>query len=97
MIDEVRSTDNNSYSSISGTQNFLTDTIKAEFSRLIEDNLKITNTLMQNNRYDIMNLYSKFNAYKYRKFYDYLQSLENQTEYMTGMSIEVNIKLNYVI
>ena len=97
MIDEARSTDNNSYSSISGTQNFLTDTIKSEFNRLIEDNLEITNTLMQNNRYDIMNLYSKFNAYKYRKFYDYLQSLENQTEYMTGMSIEVNIKLNYVI
>ncbi len=29
MIDEARSTENNSYSSISGTQNFLTDTIKS--------------------------------------------------------------------
>lgn len=97
MIDEVHSTENNSYSSISGTQNFLTDTIKDEFKKLISEKLETTNTLMRENRYDIMNLYSKFNAYKYRKFYDYQQTLENQTEYMTNMSIKINIKLNYVI
>ena len=97
MIDEARSTENNSYSSISGTQNFLTDTIKEEFNNLVQEKLKTTNSLMQEKRYDIMNLYSKFNAYKYRKFYNYLQTLENQTEYMTGMSIEINLKLNYVI
>ena len=97
MIDEASSTENNSYSSISGTQNFLTDTIKEEFNNLVQEKLKTTNSLMQENRYDIMNLYSKFNAYKYRKFYNYLQSLENQTEYMSNMSIEINLKLNYVI
>lgn len=97
MIDEAHSTSNNSYSSISGTQNFLTDTIKEEFNNLVQEKLKTTNSLMQENRYDIMNLYSKFNAYKYRKFYNYLQSLENQTEYMSNMSIEINLKLNYVI
>ena len=97
MIDEARSTENNSYSSISGTQNFLTDTIKEEFNNLVQEKLKTTNSLMQEKRYDIMNLYSKFNAYKYRKFYNYLQTLENQAEYMTGMSIEINLKLNYVI
>ena len=52
---------------------------------------------MQKNNYDILNLFSKFNAYKYRKFYDYLQTLENQTDYMQNISIEINIKLNYVI
>ena len=97
MIDEVKSTDNNSYSSISGTQNFLTDTIKSEFNKLVAEKLTITNSLMQENKYDILNLFSKFNAYKYRKFYDYLQSIDNQTEYMQDMSIEISVKLNYVI
>ena len=97
MIDEVLSTDNNSYSSISGTQNFLTDTITNEFNKMVNEKLEITNALMQENKYDILNLYSKFNAYKYRKFYDYLQTLENETDYMQNMSIEINVKLNYVI
>ncbi len=97
MIDEAHSTQNSSYSSISGTQNFLTDTVKSEFNKLIEDKLVVANSLMQENRYDILNLYSKFNAYKYRKFYDYLQTLNNETEYMSNMSIEINLKLNYVI
>ena len=97
MIDEVKSTDNNSYSSISGTQNFLTDTIKSEFNQLIAEKLKTTNSLMQENKYDILNLFSKFNAYKYKKFYNYLQTLANQTEYMQDMSIEISVKLNYVI
>ena len=52
---------------------------------------------MQENHYDILNLFSKFNAYKYHKFYDYLQTLNNQTEYMQDMSIEISVKLNYVI
>ena len=94
MIDEVKSTDNNSYSSISGTQNFLTDTIKSEFNQLVAEKLKTTNSLMQENKYDILNL---FNAYKYKKFYNYLQTLANQTEYMQDMSIEISVKLNYVI
>ena len=97
MIDEVKSTDNNSYSSISGTQNFLTDTIKSEFNQLVAEKLKTTNSLMQENKYDILNLFSKFNAYKYKKFYNYLQTLANQTEYMQDMSIEISVKLNYVI
>lgn len=97
MIDEAKSTKNNSYSSISGTQNFLTDTVKNEFNKMIEEKLNITNKLMQENKYDIMNLYSKFNAYKYHKFYNYLQTLQNETDYMENMSIKINLKLNYVI
>lgn len=97
MIDEAKSTDNNSYSSISGTQNFLTDTIKTEFNNLISQKLEITNSLMQENKYDILNLFSKFNAYRYHKFYDYLQTIDNQTEYMQDMKIEISVKLNYVI
>lgn len=97
MIDEAMSTDNNSYSSISGTQNFLTDTIKTEFNNLISQKLEITNSLMQENKYDILNLFSKFNAYRYHKFYDYLQTIDNQTEYMQDMKIEISVKLNYVI
>ena len=97
MIDEVKSIDNNSYSSISGTQNFLTDTIKNEFNKLIEEKLTKTISLMQENNYDILNLYSKFSAYKYQKFYDYLQTLDNQTDYMQDMSIKISVKLNYVI
>ncbi len=97
MIDEVRSEKNNSYSSISGTQNFLTDTVKSELHKLIDDKLAITNQLMQEHQYDILNLFSKFNAYKYSQFEDYLDTLGNDTNYMRNMTIEINLKLNYVI
>ena len=97
MIDEVRSSDNHSYASVSGIKNLLTDTVKEKFHEQINEKLDKTISLMQENRYDILNLYSKFNAYTYGKFQDYLDTLDSVGDYMTKMSIKVNLKLNYVI
>ena len=97
MIDEVKSTENHDYASINGTENYLTDTVKNEFQKLVDEKLAATNKAMQENKYDVLNLYAKFNAYKYRKFQDYTKTLEDIREYMTDMSIKINLKLNYVI
>jgi len=97
MIDEVKSTQNNSYSSISGTQNLLTPIIEEKFNALINEKLETTNQLMQENNYDILNIYSKYNAYKYKKFQAYLDTLDNETKYTQDMKIEITLKLNYVI
>ena len=97
MIDEVSSEDNHSYASTSGTQNLLTDTVKEEIHKLVDERLAKTNTLMQEKHYDILNLYEKFDAFTYRKFHKYISSLEDSTEYMSGISIKINLNLNYVI
>lgn len=97
MIDEVSSMDNHSFASVNGIDNFLTDTVRHEFHKQVEEKLAKTNQLMQENKYDIMNMYSKFNAYKYRKFQDYISTLEDTTEYISEMTIKINLKLNYVI
>ena len=97
MVDEVVSVDNHSYASTSGIQNFLTDTVKEEINNVINSNLEKTNTLMQKNNYDILNMYEKFNAFTYRKFQKYLSTLDNPNDYMSNMSIKINVKFNYVI
>lgn len=97
MIDEVKSKDNHDYSSINGTENYLTDTIKNEFEKQINEKLNNTIELMQSNKYDVLNLYAKFNAFKHKKFMNYINSVGGIKEYMSQMSIKINVKLNYVI
>lgn len=97
MIDEVISNENYSYASINGIKNFITPVVENKFKEVL--NKKLTNTIkaMQENNYDILNIYSKFNAFKYSQFQDYLNSLENPNDYISECSIEIDIKLNYVI
>jgi len=97
MIDEVKSDINHNYDSITGTQNYLTDTIKTEFENLVSDKLDKTISAMQENKYDVLNLYAKFNAFTYNRFQDYVKSVGDIRDYMSEMSIKINLKLNYVI
>ena len=97
VIDEVSSKDNYSFASVSGIKNYLTDIVKDEFYKQINEKLEITNKLMQENQYDIMNVYSKFNAFAYSKFHDYSNALGDNCQYMKDMTFEINLRLNYVI
>ena len=97
MIDEAMSEYNHNYGSITGTQNYLTDTVKEEFHKLVNKKLESTINAMQENKYDVLNLYAKFNAYKHRKFEEYIEEIGDVRNYMKDMSIKINLKLNYVI
>ena len=96
MLDEVKG-NNHSYSSVSGIKNYLTDVVEKKFRDQIDVKLQNTNALMRKNQYDIMNVYSKFNAFAYSKFHDYANSLGDSCQYMKDMTISINLKLNYVI
>lgn len=97
MLDEIIGENNHSYASLNGIKNFLTPTIKESFNNLIQKNLEKTISSMHENRYDILNLYSKYNAFKYGEFQKYLSTLDHPIDYMTGVDIKINIALNYVI
>ena len=97
MIDEVKSQDNHSYSSVAGIRNFLTPTVEKLFHEQVNEKLENTIRAMQEKKYDVLNLYAKFNAFKYKKFNNYMDSLESDKDYMSEMSIKINLKLNYVI
>lgn len=97
MIDEVSSTINHSFSSLNGIDDYLTETVEREFYKTLNEKLEITNNLMKEKKYDIMNMHAKYNAYKYQKFKNYISTLEDPTEYISEMSIKINLKLNYVI
>ncbi|MBQ7351308.1 MAG: hypothetical protein IJW59_00360 [Clostridia bacterium] len=97
MIDEVKSQNNHSFSAITSINNLITPQVEELFYKQIEEKLQNTISTMQEKKYDILNLYSKFDAFKYRKFHDYLSSLDNPADYMSEMSIKINLKLNYTI
>lgn len=97
MLDEIISTDNHSYSAINGVKNYITPVIEQEFHKLIEEKLNNTINAMHDNKYDVLNIYSKFNAFEYKQFQEYLSTLNHPIEYMEGVSIEIDLKLNYVI
>lgn len=97
MLDEVKSIDNHDYSSINGTENYLTDTIKAEFEKQVAEKLENTNKALQENKYDVLNLYAKFNAFRHGQFMDYIESVGGIKEYMSKMTISIKLHLNYVI
>lgn len=97
MLDEIIGESNHSYASLNGIKNFLTPTIKESFNNLIQDNLEKTISSMHENRYDILNIYSKYNAFKYGEFQKYLSTLDHPIDYMTGVNIKITIALNYVI
>lgn len=97
MLDEIISTDNHSYSAINGVKNYITPVIEQEFHKLIDEKLNNTINAMHDNKYDVLNIYSKFNAFEYKQFQEYLSTLNHPIEYMEGVSIEIDLKLNYVI
>lgn len=97
MLDEIIGEDNHSYSAINGVHNFITPIVEEKFKELINTKLENTVALMQENKYDVLNIYSKYNAFRYNKFQEYLSTLEHPLDYTEGISIEIDVKLNYVI
>lgn len=97
MLDEVIGLNNHSYASLNGIKNFLTPTVKEAFNNLVQKNLQVTIDKMHENKYDVLNIYSKYNAFKYGNFHKYLSTLDSPIDYMTEVDIAIEITLNYVI
>ena len=95
-IDEVNG-ENFSYASIDGLHNYLTDTAKSEIEKQVQDKLKITIEKMKEKDTDILNLYTKFNAFKHNKWTKYLKSLDNPTDYLDGIDIKIKLTLLNVV
>ena len=97
MIDEISSTSNYSYASIDGLQSFLSDIAKEKITEQINEKLDKTLTLMKENNEDILNVYTKFNAFTHNKWEKYLSSIDNSSEYLDSLDIEIKLYLSYVI
>jgi len=97
MIDEISSTSNYSYASIDGLQSFLSDIAKEKITEQINEKLDKTLTLMKENNEDILNVYTKFNAFTHNKWEKYLSSIGNPSEYLDSLDIEIKLYLSYVI
>lgn len=97
MIDEISSENNFSFASIDSLQNFMSENVENKIKEKIADKLKITNLTMQEKQDDILDLYQKFNAFTHRQWQEYLSSLDNPDDYLTGVEIRINPHLNYVI
>ena len=97
MIDEISSTSNYSYASIDGLQSFLSDIAKEKITEQINEKLDKTLTLMKEKNEDILNVYTKFNAFTHNKWEKYLSSIDNPSEYLDSLDIEIKLYLSYVI
>lgn len=97
MIDEIISEENFSYASIDSLQNYLSDPVKKSIHSQVQEKLNKTVELMNTEKDDILHLYEKFNAFHPNKWRRYIDSLENQQDYLQNVDIEINLILNYVI
>lgn len=95
-IDEV-SGENFSYASIDGLNNYLTDTVKSKIEKQVQDKLQTTIESMKSNNTDILNLYTKFNAFKHNKWSEYLNTLDNPNNYLEGVDIKIKLTLLNVV
>jgi len=97
MIDEIISEDNFSYASIDSLQNFLSDPVKEKINNQIQDKLDHTVEIMNTEKDDILHLFEKFNAFHTIKWKNYINSLDNQHDYLENVDIDIKLTLNYVI
>ena len=97
MLDEIISEDNFAYASIDALQNFLSTTAEKEIRNQIQTKLESTVDTMHTEKNDILGLYSAFNAFTHKKFLNYLNTLDNQEDYLKNIDIKINLHLNYVI
>ena len=97
MIDEIISEDNFSYASIDSLQNFMSEPVEDIIRKDIDEKLKSTVKIMNEEKDDILHLYEKYNAFHTGKWKKYICSLENQQDYLEYIDIKINLHLNYVI
>ena len=82
-----------SYSSIDSLQNFQSDIVKEKIKKQVLEKLNKTVELMKEDSIDILDLYTKFNAFKHSDWSKYLKGLENPTEYLKNIEININLHL----
>lgn len=97
MLEEVQSQNNFSYASIDSLQNFISNAVEEELLETIDNKRKATVKIMQEEKNDILNLYAKFNGYRHKKWKEYLQTLDEEDNYLENMDIRINVHLSYVI
>lgn len=97
MLEEIHSTQNFSYASIDSLQNFLSLPTEKEILKVIDEKRQSTVETMRKEKNDILNLYSKFNAYKHKAWLEYLKNLDNPKNYLENIDIKINVHLSYVI
>lgn len=95
-IDEV-SGENFSYTAVDGLHNFLDDGVKEQFKEMVENKLDFTIDCMREYKNDILNLYTKFNAYKHSAWQAYLKNLPDQSDYLSGLDIKINLTIFNVL
>ncbi len=95
-IDEV-SGENFSYSAVDGLHNFLDDNVKEKLKEMVQTKLGSTIESMREYKNDILNLYTKFNAYKHSLWQDYLKTLDNPSDYLDYVDIKINLTIFNVL
>lgn len=95
-IEEV-SGENFSYSAVDGLHNFLDNGTKSKLENMVKEKLSSTLTKLKADKIDILNLYSKFNAYHHSKWENYLSRLEFSSDYLDDIDIKINLKLFNVL
>ena len=95
-IDEVNG-ENYSYAAIDGLHNYLSDTVKEKIQSQVKEKLSTTVEMMKRDKLDILNVYSKFNAFKHGKWTEYISSLENKDNYLEKVDIKINLTLLNVV
>ncbi len=97
MIDEIESVENHSAIAISGIIKYLTPTAEKLIREKIDSALSSTIDSMRAKKIDIMRLYEHFNAYHHSKWRKYLSTLTDESEYLDGIDIRIDLHLNYVV
>ena len=82
-----------SYASIDSLQTFQSKTVKEKINKQVQDKLNITEKLMKQDKLDILDLYTKFNAFKTSNWKEYLKTLKSPSDYLNGIDININLHL----
>lgn len=95
-IDEV-SGENFNYSAVDGLHNFLDDGTKEKLKNMVEEKLSSTTQKLKEFDLDILNVYTKFDAYHHSTWQKYLSGLDNPNDYLDGIDIKINLTLFNVL
>lgn len=95
-IDEV-SGENFSYSAVDGLHNFLDDGTKEKLKNMVEEKLSSTTQKLKEFDLDILNVYTKFDAYHHSAWQKYLSGLDSPNDYLDGIDIKINLTLFNVL
>jgi len=82
-----------SYASINSSQSFQSDIVKDKIHKIVDSRLKKTVELMKEDKIDVLDLHTKFNAFRPNKWKEYLKTLENPSDFLDNVDIKINLKI----